>query len=176
MSDSASREGDAATTAPPRGRRLLLWGGGLALVVLLSVGSTVLLFSALQTKPQPSPVNARTVATNYAAASELERLQGQIDQQAREMALMREKIQALDDAVADGDLGAALADQERRYQQFLSTMKEGMVDLANMVRGSRTWLEQYGAQLDQAFENSKAREQALRGEPGSGGEQSQKQN
>jgi hypothetical protein len=52
--------------------------------------------------------------------------------------------------------------QEQGYQEILTTMKLGMFDLAKMVPGSRTWLDVYNEQLDDARDASKLREKTLK--------------
>jgi flagellar basal body-associated protein FliL len=56
-----------------------------------------------------------------------------------------------------------MIEQEQSYQEFLSALKMGMFDLAKMVQGSRTWLDVYNEQLDDAKDLSKLREENLRG-------------
>lgn len=54
-----------------------------------------------------------------------------------------------------------LLDQERSYQTHLLALKDGMRDLARMVPGSRTWLEIYNEQMDEALDQSRARQKQL---------------
>ncbi len=52
---------------------------------------------------------------------------------------------------------AMMLEQEQSYQLHLNALKNGMRDLARMVPGSRTWLEDYEDQMDMAISQSKAR-------------------
>lgn len=52
---------------------------------------------------------------------------------------------------------AMMLEQEESYQLHLNALKNGMRDLARMVPGSRTWLEIYEEQMDEAIAQSKAR-------------------
>lgn len=52
---------------------------------------------------------------------------------------------------------AMMLEQEQSYQLHLNALKEGMRDLARMVPGSRTWLEEYEEQMNTAIEQSRAR-------------------
>lgn len=55
----------------------------------------------------------------------------------------------------------ALIDQEQRFQIFLKTLKQGMKDLANMLPGSRTWLDLYNESLNKLIEDGNKRIQGL---------------
>lgn len=62
-----------------------------------------------------------------------------------------------------------LLQQEKSYQEYIKSMKSGMYDLAHMVPGSRTWLELYSEQMNNALTLSQQRERELKrlqtGEP-----------
>ncbi|QCF27303.1 hypothetical protein [Hydrocarboniclastica marina] len=153
-------EDDTGDARPGR-RKLLLVSAGLALVVLVSVALTAVLMFAFQEDPPTPEPKALIQTPDSLEKADTQRLDALIQQQAETIKQLQAQVQKLNEGQGDESLKAAMADQEQRYQAFLVTMKEGMVDLANMVRGSRTWLEQYGARLDEAIQNSKAREQAL---------------
>jgi len=55
-----------------------------------------------------------------------------------------------------------LIGQERSFQQFIKTMEAGMHDLANMVPGSRTWLEVYTDALDKVMKQGNERVKQLK--------------
>jgi len=46
---------------------------------------------------------------------------------------------------------ALMLEQEKSYQLHLNALKQGMRDLARMVPGSRTWLDIYEEQMDEAL-------------------------
>lgn len=50
-----------------------------------------------------------------------------------------------------------LIGQERNYQEALAALKLGMRDLAGMIAGSRSWLEDYQEALDKPLNESRAR-------------------
>lgn len=52
---------------------------------------------------------------------------------------------------------ALMLEQEKSYQLHLNALKQGMRDLARMVPGSRTWLDIYEEQMDEALAESRAR-------------------
>lgn len=54
-----------------------------------------------------------------------------------------------------------LLEQEQSYQLHLAALKNGMRDIANMVPGSRTWLDIYNEQMDAALSQSRARMKKL---------------
>lgn len=152
---------DETGNARPGRRNLLLAGAGLGLVVLVSVALTAVLMFAFPAEPPASEPKAVSMTPAVLEKADTQRLDALIRQQAEAIKQLQAQVQELNEGQGEENLKAAMADQEQRYQAFLATMKEGMVDLANMVRGSRTWLEQYGARLDEAIQNSKTREQAL---------------
>jgi len=52
--------------------------------------------------------------------------------------------------------------REKGNQQFLFALSNGTLSLSKMVRGSRTWFQEYDGQLLVAIKASKAREKALK--------------
>ncbi|MBC9251050.1 hypothetical protein A9179_12265 [Pseudomonas alcaligenes] len=54
-----------------------------------------------------------------------------------------------------------LLGQERSYQASIAALKMGMRDLAGMIAGSRSWLEDYEADLNKPLAESQARAKAL---------------
>lgn len=54
-----------------------------------------------------------------------------------------------------------LIGQERSYQESLAALKLGMRDLAGMIAGSRSWLEDYQEALDKPLNESRARVKEL---------------
>ena len=58
-------------------------------------------------------------------------------------------------------LARTLIGQERSYQSSIAALKLGMRDLAGMIAGSRSWLEDYEAELNKPLAESQARIKAL---------------
>src|SRR5690554_7764577 len=56
---------------------------------------------------------------------------------------------------------ALFFEQEENYQLHLHALKQGMRDLANMVPGSRTWLEIYNEKMDAALARSRSEERRV---------------
>jgi hypothetical protein len=51
--------------------------------------------------------------------------------------------------------------QEADYQAVLQGLKVGMADLANMLPGSRSWLNLYYEPIDRALLNSRQRREEI---------------
>ncbi len=54
-----------------------------------------------------------------------------------------------------------LIGQEQSYQKTITALKSGMRDLAGMIAGSRSWLEDYESDLNKPLAESQARAKAL---------------
>ena len=60
------------------------------------------------------------------------------------------------------ELRQLMLDLEKSNQVFLFALSNGMLSLSKMVRGSRTWFQEYDAVLTTAIKASKARERSLK--------------
>ncbi|MBV1914536.1 MAG: hypothetical protein KUG72_04070 [Pseudomonadales bacterium] len=60
------------------------------------------------------------------------------------------------------ELRQLMLDREKSNQVFLFALSNGMLSLSKMVRGSRTWFQQYDSELTAAIKASKAREKSLK--------------
>jgi len=58
-------------------------------------------------------------------------------------------------------MGRTLLGQEQSYQQSLQALKNGMRDLADMIPGSRSWLDDYNQEIDKAVSASVQRTKAI---------------
>lgn len=58
-------------------------------------------------------------------------------------------------------VASVLIGQEQNYQQSITALKNGMRDLAGMIAGSRSWLEDYESDLNKPLGESQARVKAL---------------
>ena len=84
------------------------------------------------------------------------------------LAELSTQLKALDnrlDNSANATIQRVLIEQEQAKQQFMDTVRSAIYDLAHMVPGSRSWLELYSDQLDEASTKSQLREQALKALP-----------
>lgn len=139
-----------------RYNRLLLFGVALLVGGLLIGGLTLGLLNHL--------AMAR-------AASAVDVLQGQVSGLEKQLATLQARVAEQDEALAarpvdsrpsedpssTGQVARTLVGQEQGFQEVVATLKVGMRDLAAMLPGSRSWLEQYNESLDQALKVSKAR-------------------
>lgn len=132
--------------------RLLLSIVALVIVIGLSVSITIGIIKVLR-GDEP-----------YAKVRELEQQQEQLQQMMANLEDMQERIALLEQNYqlsSAADIKATMVKQEQSYRQFLYGMKVGMVDLAKMVTGSRTWLEVYSEKIDEVIEGSEEREAEL---------------
>lgn len=60
------------------------------------------------------------------------------------------------------ELRELMLDSEKGNQTFLFALSSGTLSLSKMVRGSRTWFQEYDAQITSAIKASKVREKALK--------------
>ena len=60
------------------------------------------------------------------------------------------------------ELRELMLDREKSNQVFLFALSNGMLSLSKMVRGSRTWFQQYDSELTAAIKASKLRERSLK--------------
>jgi hypothetical protein len=124
----------------------------LTLIVILSVSITVLILKILH------------VDEPYASRSNFEQQALLILQLQTEVIEQKKSISELT-LIYDNSQVAAfqqnLIEQEQGYQSFLAALKLGMVDLAKMVQGSRTWLDVYNEKLDEVKNLSSQREKKL---------------
>lgn len=63
---------------------------------------------------------------------------------------------------SNAQLGLMLREQEQDLQNIISTLKESMSEISNMIPGPRNWVSHYAEQLDGIERNSRNRDQALR--------------
>lgn len=132
--------------------RLLLSIVALVIVIGLSVSITIGIIKVLR------------VDEPYAKVREMEQQQEQLQQIMANLEDMQERIALLEQNYqlsSAADIKATMVKQEQSYRQFLYGMKVGMVDLAKMVTGSRTWLEVYSEKIDEVIEGSEEREAEL---------------
>jgi hypothetical protein len=125
----------------------------LTLLVILSVSLTVLILKLMHVDepyvPRSSFEEQKVII--QALRTELEQQKGAIVS----LSLTYQQSQA-------ATFQQTLIEQEQSYQEFLSTLKLGMYDLAKMVQGSRTWLDVYNDKLDDVHNLSEQREKTLK--------------
>jgi chaperonin cofactor prefoldin len=83
----------------------------------------------------------------------------QMNGQQQKMKEIEVKVNALNEKQSYAEIGIIqkiLIGQQRDFTKFLSIVDDGMINLSNMVRGSRGWTKQYSARLKKAREAVKA--------------------
>ena len=88
-------------------------------------------------------------------------LLSQQQQQAEQMASMLDTLEQGVAASSSAQMLALMIEQEGNYQEFLTNLKTGMQEMSDMVRGSRTWFDEYNRRMNVANEASKARLERL---------------
>ncbi len=128
-------------------RRLLI---AVLMMALIVVSVTVTMAVVRLLAPDVTYVDTRTFARVEQEVTVLKEAAIAWEQKAADMKVI------LDSSHATA-FKAMMLEQEQSYQLHLNALKEGMRDLARMVPGSRTWLEEYEEQMNTAIEQSKAR-------------------
>ncbi len=113
---------------------------------LLTVGIIVL----LEREPAPEPALQPDLEALQVRVEELE---SKIQVYEASFDIYRKSLEISDPAVFQ----QVLLKQEESYQLHLTALKQGMTELSRMLPGSRTWLEIYGEQMDEAIAQSQAR-------------------
>lgn len=133
--------------------RTVLVGVGMLLLVGLSVAMTIGILKLIQ--PQNLYVKAHLF-------QQLDQRVSQLELNHTEWQHQVVSINKILDSSSATALKQQLLEQEASYQLHLNALKQGMRDLARMVPGSRTWLDIYNEQMDEALEQSRAREARLK--------------
>ena len=127
-------------------KHLLKHGRITDLQRLLTVGIIVL----LEREPAPEPALQPDLEALQVRVEELE---SKIQVYEASFDIYRKSLEISDPAVFQ----QVLLKQEESYQLHLTALKQGMTELSRMLPGSRTWLEIYGEQMDEAIAQSQAR-------------------
>ena len=125
----------------------------ITMVVILSVSFTLLLLKLLRVD-EPYVSNIKFEEQKMV----IQALRTELDKQASALSGLSLTYQQSQVAAFQ----QTMIEQEQSYQEFLSTLKLVMFDLAKMVQGSRTWLDVYNEKLDDAKDLSKQREKNLK--------------
>ena len=128
----------------------------VALAVMVAAALlTVGIIKLLEREPAPEPALQPDLEALQVRVDDLE-MKVQVYEES--FALYRKSLEISDPAVFQ----AVLLQQEESYQLHLTALKQGMRDLAKMMPGSRTWLEIYDEQMDEAIRQSKDRVRELK--------------
>lgn len=125
----------------------------LLVILILAIVSTVVVLTLGVVRMVRPP-------SSYATTQVQEQVLAKITQIQTSQSAMQERQDRLQldlDSSQAAVFKAMFLEQEKSYQQHLTTLKQGMRDLARMIPGSRTWLEIYEEQMDSVIAQSAAR-------------------
>lgn len=140
--------------------RIVLMSVALILIVTLSASITAFLIYTF------GGVSADSGSTNSSETTQT--LEGQaelLEQYDIRLAELSSQLKTLDNKIensSNATIQRVLVEQEQAKQKFMNTVRSAIYDLAHMVPGSRSWLELYSEQLDEATVKSQQRERALK--------------
>lgn len=154
--------------------RLLIFGLALLLFIVLSSLATAAVVKMLADEPPPFDPEAFAAVQQRAETLEKE-LASLKEDQKRQDALLKLAATApppaptaaapaappSQDIAALKLMGRTLLGQEQSFQQSLQALKNGMRDLADMIPGSRSWLDDYNEELDKSVNASVQRTKAI---------------
>lgn len=158
-----------------RFNRILIFALALLLFIILSSLATSAVVKMLADEPPPFDPEAFAALQQH--AEELEKQVTALkEDQKRQDALLKlaaappppppaavaaPAAPPAQDIAALKLMGRTLLGQEQSYQQSLQALKNGMRDLADMIPGSRSWLDDYNQEIDKAVSASVQRTKAI---------------
>jgi hypothetical protein len=147
------------TKAGKRNRLFILaLAGVLGSLMLVSVGLNIYSVFSPGDQPRIQTLEKRVVQLEQQLSEQQIALNNQEEllasQQASKLTGLFERVEN-PDSIAQ--VSKVLQAQERDYQQVMQGLKAGMLDLANMLPGSRSWLAYYNEMIDHAQLNSRKR-------------------
>jgi anionic cell wall polymer biosynthesis LytR-Cps2A-Psr (LCP) family protein len=140
--------------------RIVLMSIALILIVTLSASITAFMmhyFGGVSANSGSSN-NTETIQTLEGQAELLEQYDIRLAELSSQLKTLDNKIENSSNAT----IQRILVEQEQAKQKFMDTVRSSIYDLAHMVPGSRSWLELYSEQLDEAMVKSQQREKALK--------------
>jgi len=138
--------------------KLGLFGIALFLVIVISMSVTAFIILTLR---EPVETKNEDLTALQLEVAELKKQLITADAKLGKLVLALPELKGQLANSQNTVLRKVMLDQEQGYQQFLTSLQSGTYDLAHMVPGSRTWLEQYSGQINQAMSYSKERVQLL---------------
>lgn len=125
------------------------------IVIALAIWIAVIGMRIEQNKP---PSSERLEKNLDEVDIRLAALYEQINDQHQKMQQIEVRVSALNEKQSYAEIGIMqkiLISQQRDYATFLGIVDEGILSLANMVRGSRSWTKQVSSKLKKAREGVK---------------------
>lgn len=130
-----------------------------ALLVALSVALSVVIMESTADKTEYATPDQLAALTD-----QLNQLNARLTEREKHLDLMIKAIPAMNSKIENSSgvtMQKLMLDQEKSIQEFIKGLKSGMYDLANMIPGSRTWLEQYNDEMNKALQKSVDRTREL---------------
>lgn len=145
--------------------KIVLFVVGLIIIVALSVSVTITVVRGLS-----EDSHVMTAEHFRDMQQHLAKLETTVSQQNKELQQLQGQVQALNQSpVGNGAelMRQTLIGQEKSFALFVRNVKNSMHDLANMVPGSRTWLDLYSEALDKVLAQGEKRIKTLQNWPNS---------
>jgi len=138
--------------------KLFLFGIALFLIIIISVIVTVFAVLNLKGTKEPNNESFTALQTEFnGLKQQLVSLDAKLDKLSVSLPGLKNQLANTQNTV----LKQVMLEQEQGFQKFLMALQSGTYDLAHMVPGSRTWLDQYSEQINRSITHSKARTNAL---------------
>ncbi|MCY1539094.1 hypothetical protein D9M68_746630 [compost metagenome] len=146
--------------------RIVLIVLGVVLIMILASWSTWGLVSFLGAEEESASSQIEALQTRVeTSAKQVEDLKLQLDKlrttASSTPAPTAPAIARDNDPESLRQIAKVLLSQELSFQHSLTALKAGMRDLAGMIAGSRSWLDDYNEALDKSLNESRERVQAL---------------
>jgi hypothetical protein len=132
----------------------------LILIITISVAITTGIVNMLSSNDQPQ-VKLADFQASQKEIAELKKVVAVQNEKITQLVKAYPELKTLLANSSAPSFQKILLEQEKSYQDFLTSMKSGMYDLAHMVPGSRTWLEMYNEQMNKAITMSQKRSREL---------------
>jgi len=139
--------------------KLFLFGIALFLIIIISMIVTA--FAILNFKGSEEPKNEAFTALQTEVI-ELKQQLASVDAKLDKLSITFPDLKNQLANTQNTVLKKVMLEQEQGFQKFLMALQSGTYDLAHMVPGSRTWLDQYSEQINRSITHSKARTNALK--------------
>jgi len=139
--------------------KLFLFGIALFLIIIISMIVTAFAVLNLQ---GPDDANNEALTALQTEVVELKQQLANYDAKVDKLSVTLPDLKNQLANTQNTVLKKVMLEQEQGFQKFLMALQSGTYDLAHMVPGSRTWLDQYSEQINRSITHSKARSNALK--------------
>ena len=139
--------------------KLFLFGIALFLIIIISMIVTAFAVLNLQ---GPDDANNEALTALQTEVVELKQQLANYDAKVDKLSVTLPDLKNQLANTQNTVLKKVMLEQEQGFQKFLMALQSGTYDLAHMVPGSRTWLDQYSEQIDRSITHSKGRVKSLK--------------